>query len=100
MSKLRLAIVEVTCSGRTERESLANRRKTVLALRARIVFGCASGTHNKDAAAQLGIDPVTASNWRRRSPADRLGGINGATHLARLWPPAPPRGSLQAPHRS
>ena len=60
MSKLRLAIVEVTASERIELESLANRRKTAqaLAMRARIVLGCASGMHNKDVAAQLGIDPV------------------------------------------
>jgi len=77
MSKLRLAIVEVTASERTELESLAKRRKTAqaLALRARIVLGCASGMHNKDVAAQLGIDPVTVSKWRRRFLSDRLEGL-------------------------
>ena len=77
MSKLRLAIVEVTASERTELESLANRRKTAqaLAMRARIVLGCASGMHNKDVAAQLGIDPVTVGKWRRRFLADRLDGL-------------------------
>lgn len=43
MGKLRLAIVELTASDRAELESLASRRKTAqaLALRARIVLGCA-----------------------------------------------------------
>lgn len=72
MSKLRLSIVGVTVSERAELESLANRRKTAqaLAMRARIMLGCASGIHNKDVAAQLGIDPVTVSKWRRRFLAD------------------------------
>ena len=77
MSKLRLAIVELTAADRAELESLANRRKTAqaLALRARIVLGCASGFHNKDVAAQLGIDPVTVSKWRRRFLAAGLDGL-------------------------
>jgi transposase len=77
MSKLRLAILEVTASERTELESLARRRKTgqALALRARIVLGCASGMHNKVVAAQLGIDPVTVGKWRRRFLSDRLEGL-------------------------
>ena len=71
-SKLRLAIVEVTVSERAELESLANRRKTAqaLAMRARVVLGCASGIRNKDVATQLGIDPVTVSKGRRRFLAD------------------------------
>lgn len=44
-------------------------------MRARIVLGCASGKHNKDVAAQLGIAPVTVSKWRRRFLADRLEGL-------------------------
>ena len=77
MSKLRLAIVELTASDRAELESLASRRKTAqaLALRARIVLGCASGKHNKDVAAGLGIDPVTVSKWRRRFLSDGLDGL-------------------------
>ena len=48
MIKLRLAIVEVTASERIALESLAGGRKTAqaLAMRARIVQGCASGMHN------------------------------------------------------
>lgn len=77
MGKLRLAIVELSAAERAELESLASRRKTAqaLALRARIVLGCASGVHNKDVAAQLGIDPVTVSKWRRRFLADGLDGL-------------------------
>lgn len=77
MGKLRLAIVELTAADRAELESLANRRKTAqaLALRARIVLGCASGIQNKDVAAQLGIDPVTVSKWRRRFLAEGLDGL-------------------------
>lgn len=67
MGKLRLAIVALTAAERAELELLANRRKTAqaLALRARIVLGCASGMHDKDVAARLDIDPVTVSKWRR-----------------------------------
>jgi transposase len=77
MGKLRLAIVELSPGDRTELESLASRRKTAqaLALRARIVLGCASGAHNKDVAARLNIDPVTVSKWRRRYLADGLDGL-------------------------
>lgn len=77
MGKLRLAILELTAADRAELESLANRRKTAqaLALRARIVLGCASGMHNKDVAAQLDIVPATVSKWRRRFLADGLDGL-------------------------
>ena len=80
MSRLRLAIVELTATDRAELESLASRRKTAqaLALRARIVLGCASGVHNKDVAAGLGIAPVTVSKWRRRFLADGLDGLRDA----------------------
>ncbi|MEO8724193.1 MAG: IS630 family transposase [Sphingobium sp.] len=64
-------------SDRTELESLANRRKTAqaLALRARIVLGCASGMHNKAVAAALGIDPVAVGKWRRRFLSGGLDGL-------------------------
>jgi len=77
MSKLRLAIVDLTAAERSELGSLANRRKTAqaLAMRARIVLGCASGRHSKDVASQLGIHPVTVSKWRRRFLANGLDGL-------------------------
>ncbi|HKR92249.1 IS630 family transposase [Novosphingobium sp.] len=77
MGRLRLAIVGLTASERAELEALASRRQTAqaMALRARIVLGCASGLQNKEVAAQLGIDPVTVSKWRRRFLADGLEGL-------------------------
>jgi transposase len=77
MGGLRLAVLELTAAARAELESLASRRKTgqALALRSRIVLGCASGLQNKEVAAQLGVDPVTVSKWRRRFLADGVDGL-------------------------
>lgn len=77
MGKLRLATVELTAPDRAKLESYASRRKTAqaLALRARIVLGCASGLPNKDVAAQLGVAPNTVSKWRRRFLADGMDGL-------------------------
>lgn len=77
MAKLRLAIVELTGSDRAVLESLARRRKTAqaMALRARIVLGCASGLQNREVASRLGVAPVTVSKWRRRFVADGLDGL-------------------------
>ena len=73
----RLAALELSEADRASLTSLANRRKTAqaLALRARIVLGCASGAQNKEIAAQLGVDPVTVSKWRRRFLSDGLDGL-------------------------
>ena len=64
----------------SEREQLqawSRRRKTAqaLALRSRIVLGCASGTSNKVVAATLGITPQTVTKWRARFLKQRLDGL-------------------------
>ncbi|MGC5249660.1 IS630 family transposase [Gordonia sp. DT219] len=63
-----------------EREQLARwaRRRTssqALALRSRIVLGCAEGLSNKDVAARVGVSQPTVGKWRSRFIDSRLDGL-------------------------
>lgn len=74
--------VEIELS-REERETLQRwaRRHTssqALALRCRIVLACAEDRTNNEVAAQLGVNKVTVSKWRRRFAAERLEGLADA----------------------
>ena len=67
----------LTQSEREQLNSLTMRRKTAqaLALRARIVLGCAEGTDNKIVAARQRVTPQTVSKWRARFVEHRLDGL-------------------------
>lgn len=63
-----------------EREQLvrwSRRAKSsqALALRSRIVLGCADGADNKTVAAQLNCVEATVGKWRRRFVAERIDGL-------------------------
>jgi transposase len=63
-----------------ERETLqrwARRAKSsqALALRCRIVLGCAAGKSNKEVAAEVGVWPQTVCKWRQRFLEGRLDGL-------------------------
>jgi len=71
--------VEITLSG-DERKTLqrwARRHSSsqALALRCRIVLGCAQGQTNIEVAAGLGIHATTVAKWRHRFAAERLDGL-------------------------
>ena len=57
----RLSTLVLSDAERVELTTLAARRKTAqaLAMRARIVLGCAEGAQNKDVAVRLGLDRAT-----------------------------------------
>ena len=73
----RLTALVLSSAERCELAALATRRKTAqaLALRARIVLGCAAGAENKDVAALLRVDPMTVGKWRRRFVERRMEGL-------------------------
>ena len=72
-----LPALEIGEAERTELVSLASRRSTAqaLALRARIVLGCAEGEQNKAVAGRLGVCENTVGKWRRRFAEHRLEGL-------------------------
>jgi transposase len=71
--------VEITLSD-AEREQLerwARRRKSAqgLAVRSRLVLGCAEGENNTRVARRLGVSVPTVRKWRGRFASDRLDGL-------------------------
>lgn len=77
MARGRLSALVLSEAERSDLTSLAARRNTAqaLALRARIVLGCAEGRQNKEVAARLGVDKATVGKWRRRFVEQRLDGL-------------------------
>jgi transposase len=77
MAGRHLSALEISEAERAELTSLALRRTTAqaLALRARVVLGCAEGEQNKAVAARLGISENTVGKWRRRFAEHRLEGL-------------------------
>lgn len=58
-----------------ERWARRHSSSQALALRSRIVLGCAEGRTNGDVATGLGVHPTTVSKWRHRFAGDRLDGL-------------------------
>src|SRR5215467_11870496 len=58
-----------------ERWSRRGRTAQSLALRSKIVLGCADGKSNNDVARQVGTSPQTVCKWRARFVASRLEGL-------------------------
>ena len=70
-------VVELTDSERDQLVRWERRRKSsqALALRSRIVLGCAEGHSNTDVAAACGVSAATVGKWRRRFCELRLDGL-------------------------
>ena len=72
------AALVVEASEREQLQRWARRPRTEqrLAIRSRIVLGCADGFDNDEVAAALGVHPKTVSKWRRRFVDRRLEGLS------------------------
>ncbi len=68
--------IALTEEERSQLERWAQRRKTAqaLALRSRIVLGCADGENNMQLARRLRVSVPTVRKWRRRFACDRVDG--------------------------
>ena len=71
------ALLELTEEEKDQLERWSRRRKSsqALALRSRIVLGCASGLSNKAVAAREGVSQPTVGKWRSRFVESRLDGL-------------------------
>jgi transposase len=69
--------VILTAQERAQLERWSRRAKSsqALALRCKIVLGCADGMSNKDIAVELRVHPTTVTKWRTRFIAHRLDGL-------------------------
>jgi transposase len=72
------AVLELTGSERDQLRSWARRRTSAqaLAVRSRIVLGCAEGLDNKQVAARERVSQATVGKWRRRFVEFRLDGLS------------------------
>ena len=72
-----VAKIELTAEITGILEGYTQRRKTAqaLALRARIVLGCAAGLSNKAVAVPERVTPRTVGKWRRRLVEHGLDGL-------------------------
>ena len=70
--KRALVLSESECG---QLKALTMSRKTVLALRVRIVLACAEGIDNRTVASNLQVTEQTVCKWRARFVADRLDGL-------------------------
>src|SRR5437762_50945 len=73
----KLALLELTEGERETLRAWARRGKTAqaLAVRARIVLGCAGGLSNSEVSRQLGVSLPTVGKWRKRFVVDRVDGL-------------------------
>jgi transposase len=71
------ALLELTSEETAQLERWARRHKSsqALALRSRLVLGCAQGLSNKEVAAQEGVSMPTVGKWRSRFVDSRLDGL-------------------------